>query len=116
MEIKVAAVRLARSGMSLSAVASGFGVHPSTVSRWWQLARQGGLNALLRKPVPGRPRKVTSTQLRSLVLRMGKTPEANGLAGRRWTARRVADLIRREYGVSYHPSHVWRLLQSLVKK
>jgi transposase len=30
-----------------------------------------------------------------------------------WTAWRVADLIKRECDVEYHPGHVWRLLKQL---
>jgi transposase len=30
-----------------------------------------------------------------------------------WTTRRVAELIRRQFAVRYHPNHVWRLLVGL---
>jgi len=39
--------------------------------------------------------------------------EAFGFRGQVWTAQRVAEVIKREYGVSYHPGHCSRLLQRL---
>jgi transposase len=33
-----------------------------------------------------------------------------GFRGDRWTRERVAAVIRREFGVSYHPAHISRLL------
>jgi hypothetical protein len=37
----------------------------------------------------------------------------HGFRGEAWTCERVAGLIRREFGVSYHPAHVSRLLKAL---
>ena len=110
-QVRIAAVRLVRSGMTRSAVARAFGLDPSTVSRWWRLSRTGGSNALLRRPVPGRPRRLQASQVRQLGPYLKRPPSAVGLAGPRWTLALVADLIRRLYGVSYHPSHVSRLLK-----
>jgi transposase len=30
-----------------------------------------------------------------------------------WTLPRVTELIRQEFGVRYHPAHVWKILTSL---
>src|SRR2546425_13359241 len=109
-DVKIAAVRLVRSGMSQTAVASAFAVHPSTVSRWWRLARTGGANALARRPVSGRPSKLPPKELRRLAALLGQPPSQHGLEGHRWTLALVAELIRRTFGVTYHPSHVWRLV------
>lgn len=42
--------------------------------------------------------------------------EAHGFRGEVWTCARVAEVIRREFGVSYHPAHVSRLLKALKQK
>ncbi len=39
--------------------------------------------------------------------------EAFGFRGAIWTCGRVAHLIREQFGVSYHPAHVSRLLKQL---
>ena len=38
--------------------------------------------------------------------------EAHGFRGEIWTCERVAIVIRREFGVSYHPAHVSRVLRA----
>jgi transposase len=45
------------------------------------------------------------------LLRQGA--EAYGFRGQVWTCGRIAAVIRREFGISYHPVHVGRLLQAL---
>ncbi|HKZ98160.1 MAG TPA: helix-turn-helix domain-containing protein [Thermoplasmata archaeon] len=115
-DVKVAAVRLLRSGMAQAAVAEAFDVDPSTVSRWWALARRGGANALMRRPVSGRPRKLPLKDLTRILAVLREKPSRHGFPGSRWSPRHVAQLIRRETGVSYHPSHVSRLLLALGRK
>jgi transposase len=39
--------------------------------------------------------------------------KAHGFRGEAWTCERVAIVIRREFGMSYHPAHVSRLLKAL---
>jgi transposase len=39
--------------------------------------------------------------------------EAHGFRGEVWTCERVAIVIRREFGVSYHPAHVSRVVRAL---
>lgn len=99
--------------MAQRAVAEAFDVHPSTVSRWCTLASEGGLNALARRPVTGRPRKLSTLALGELPHLLEDAPSHHGVEGRRWNLARVAQLIRRRYGVIYHPSHVSRILRSL---
>ncbi|MFQ6013228.1 MAG: helix-turn-helix domain-containing protein [Thermoplasmata archaeon] len=112
-ELRIAAVRLVRAGVAQQAVAGAFDLHPSTVSRWCRLAREGGLNALARRPVTGRPRKLSDQALRELPGILRDPPSVHGLAGRRWTLSRVTALIHGRYGVRFHPSHVGRILRSL---
>ena len=38
---------------------------------------------------------------------------AHGFRGEVWTCERVARLILREFGVSYHPAHVSRIVRAL---
>jgi transposase len=39
--------------------------------------------------------------------------EAHGFRGEVWTCERVAIVIRKEFGVSYHPAHVSRVVRAL---
>jgi transposase len=40
-------------------------------------------------------------------------PQAFGYATALWTLKRIARVIRKQWRVVYHPSHVWRLLGEL---
>jgi transposase len=39
--------------------------------------------------------------------------EAHGFAGEVWTTERVAVLINKQFGVSYYPAHMSRLLKAI---
>jgi transposase len=61
----------------------------------------------------GRKPQLDAADLRRLEAGLKRGPEALGYATSLWTGRRVAELIERQCGVSYHPAHVWRILRRL---
>src|SRR3954471_23821914 len=102
------AVELLDRGESPSTIARILGVHDTSVHRWRRMARQGpGLDA---RPHPG-PRPLLSTEqwveVQRLLLQGAKQ---HGWPNDLWTADRVAALIKRHFGVDYHPEHVRRVL------
>lgn len=106
-------MQLHQDGWYQRDIAAAPGVSEVTVSRWLARARDGGIEALLDHPAPGRPSEPTPAQ-RALIpefLRHG--PEAYGFRGRVWTCARVAKVIEQESGVAYHKGHVARLLKEL---
>jgi transposase len=40
-----------------------------------------------------------------------KGAAAYGFSNDLWTLKRIAAVIRREFGILYHPNHLWRLLR-----
>jgi transposase len=56
---------------------------------------------------------LTPDQQAQLVRWLEQGAEACGFRGAVWTRRRVAQLIRDRFGISYHPTHVGRLLRQL---
>lgn len=107
------AVQLLQAGKTLSAVARALSASVSSVFRWWQAYRKRGLKELRAKPTPGRPARLSQRQRQKLVRLLLRGPLAAGYRTDLWTLQRVAALIDREFGVSYHPSHVWKLLTDL---
>jgi len=103
------AVELLDQGESPTTIARILGVHETSVHRWRRMARKGaGLSA---KPHPG-PTPLLSTekwlQLQQLLL---QGASKHGWPNDLWTAARVAALIKRHFGVGYHPEHVRRVLK-----
>lgn len=108
------AVELHQSGWSSKAIAEALGVGPSAVSNWLKAVREGGLEALrTRRHQTGQWPKLTPEQKQRLLEMLRSGAEEQISIGERWTGKRVAALIRREFGVSYHPEYVPRLLRSL---
>jgi len=103
---------LLEKGLSLTAVAHRVSATVSSVYRWREAARAGGLEALAPKPVPGRPRKLRRSQMRRLLKILLRGAVAYGFPNEIWTLKRIAGVIRNEFGVEYHPSHVWKLMRA----
>lgn len=106
------AVELSKEGKGIREVARQVRASPGAVHRWIQDWKRNGDAALVAKPAPGRPCKLTPKQREKLLKRLLAGALACGFPNEMWTLKRIATLIRREFGVRYHPSHVWRLLQA----
>jgi transposase len=102
---------LKQQGWPQRQIAEALGVSAGAVSQWMTRARQGGPEALRARPSPGAPRQLTPEQLTRLPTLLDRGPTAYGFRGQIWTRKRVAEVMRREFGVVYHPTHVGRLLK-----
>jgi transposase len=107
------ALALLKSGLSLNEVARRIQCVASSVMRWRNAWRKRGPDALKVGASPGRPLKLKATQRRRLVRLLLKGPLAHGYNTNVWTTARIAEVIRREFGVSYHRAHIGRLMHSL---
>ena len=86
---------------------------PSSVSRWKKELEKGGEEALAAKKHQGRPPRLKERQKKELEQILLKGAEAAGYATDLWTLARVAEIIEREFGVQYHPGHVWYILRDM---
>jgi len=100
-------------GMTQQEVASIAGVSQGSISLWKKSYDRNGDNGLQRKKIPGRPRKMTDSQLRKIIFLLAKGPESFGYQNNLWTLKRITKMIKEEFGVSYHPGHVWKILRKL---
>jgi transposase len=62
---------------------------------------------------PGPAPRLTPEQKGRIPELLERGAEAYGFRGDLWTSTRVAEMIRREFGVSYHPDHVGRILRDV---
>jgi transposase len=106
------AVELLSQGLSLREVARRSSASPSSVSAWRDAYRAEGEAGLAAKPVPGRPRKLDPSNLPRLREILLAGAAAYGYSTDLWTLDRIARVVRREFGVKYHPSHVWKILRA----
>ena len=110
---RLQAWHLKQQGWSQRQIAAALGVSEGAVSQWMARAGDGGPEALRHRPPPGAPRRLSAEQLARLPTLLQRGPTAYGLRGELWTRTRVAVIIRVEFGVSYHPRHVGRLLKAI---
>jgi transposase len=104
---------LAQDGWSGRAIAKALGVTPGAVSQWLKRAREGGAQALIHRMPPGSAPRLSAEQLAQLPILLNYGAEAYGFLGDVWTSRRVAAVIKQEFGVVYHRAHVSRLLRQI---
>jgi transposase len=104
---------LLQEGLSLNAVARRLGCAASSVLRWRHAVRRYGADGFRVDASPGRPPKLTAAQRHRLARRLLRGPLAAGYQTDLWTTARIAELIRRQFHVRYHPDHVGRLLHAM---
>jgi transposase len=107
------AIQLLQQGKSPSEVARAVNSSTSSVWRWRQAYRAEGWAGLQARPIPGRPSRLSDSQKEELLRILEHGPVEAGYTTDLWTLSRVADVIRREFGVQYAPSHVWAILVKL---
>lgn len=108
------AVKSVREGESPEDVARILGINRRTIYRWIAAFNDGGQNALLAKPVPGRPSVLSDEELAWLYRNIGeKTPQQFKLEYGLWTVRLIRHLIEYHLGKKLSPATVHRVVRNL---
>ena len=96
-------------------VALAVGVSRQSVSKWKKLAGARGAKAkaLSAKPQHVPTCRLSTSQQAQLRRLLQAGPRSCGFGSDLWTLARVAELVKRRFGVSYNPSHLGRLLHAL---
>ena len=107
------ALGLKRDGWTHQEVAEALDVTKGAVSRWMTRVAREGEEALCARSHLGATPRLSPDQMRLIPEFLSHGAEAYGFRGELWTCARVAEVIRREFGVTYHKDHVSRLLKAL---
>lgn len=107
------AVEAVRQGDEVKDVARIMGVSLRSVHRW--LKQSETPQGLASKPHPGPATKLSPEQQQELERLLLQGAQAHGWANHLWTTQRIAELIRRRFGVSMHHDHVGRFLRERLK-
>ena len=110
---RLRAWELHHQGWKQKDIATALGVTQGAVSQWLTRGRNEGVEALRRRISPGAPARLTGAQLAHLPVLLARGAPAFGFLGDVWTCARVAEVIKHQFGVTYHPDHVGRLLRTI---
>lgn len=105
--------RLLKEGkLSQAEISRQLGVSRATVSEWAKIVKSKGIRGLRKRKAVGQS-KLSKRQKEQLKRMVDRGALASGFPTDRWTLARVRQLIQREFGVSYHPNYLNRLLRQL---
>ena len=107
------AIELFEQGYAPVEVAERLGVARRSVRRWKAAYRKRGEAGIRARPASGRPLKLNARGRRRLERVLLKGAKAACFPTDLWTCRRVAQVIRKAFGVTYHVDHIGRLLRYL---
>lgn len=110
---RIYAIGLLQQGKNDRQVASELHVAPRSVGRWREKYSRYGFKGISAKPRPGRPCFLSAEEKSELETVLLNGAKSAGFDTDLWTCPRVAELIRRNFGVHYHVDHIGRLLHSL---
>src|SRR5712692_9028638 len=114
-ERRMRAADLFEQGVSPAEIARQLGVCHQIVSDWRAVWRRSGRDGLRGAGRAGRLPKLSREQLAEVEAALAKGAEANGYANDVWTLKRVAEVIERVTGVTYHPARVWYILRHWLR-
>ena len=103
---RLLAVERISEGYTAAEVAEFLGVDPRSVRRWAAAYRAGGGQALRPRPASGRPPKLSVTQGKIALRWLTEGPRHHGFETGLWTAARLGQLIREEFGVTLNPRYL----------
>lgn len=110
---KLRAIYHVRKGKSFSVAAALSSSTKTSVHRWYTEFQINGLEGLKPKPIPGRPKKISSTQNKKLENFLITTVSEERNQKKRRTLRSISRLVKKDLGIRYDPSYYWYMLRKL---
>lgn len=110
---RMEAVPLFESGMSGSEVARRLGVSAQAACVWRKKWQEGGVAALRSIGPRGHKPALGPEELLILREELLRGPRAHGYSTELWTLARIAELIKKRFGVGLSVTQVWRILQGM---
>jgi transposase len=111
-QLRQAAVARFVAGERPRQVAPALGVSYEAVRVWYRRWGAGDAS-LLEVKRRGPPARLTPAQLEQLQQELLRGPTAHGYRTELWTLKRIAQVIKQRFGVTYHPGHVFKVLRAL---
>jgi transposase len=111
--LRIQAIMLSVQKQTTGQIAGGLQVDRTRVHAWVGAWNEHGEDGLLEGHRSGRPAQLNAPQREQLSDILESGPVAHGLNTGVWTSPLIAQIIREEFAVNYHPGHVRHLLKAL---
>jgi transposase len=105
--------KLYQQGWKQNAIAAALGVSKGAVSQWIKVGKTAGEEGLRGRVAKGPRPRLSEKQITQLPTLLDQGAEVHGFRGEVWSTTRVAALIKKQFGVSYHPAHMSRMLKHI---
>jgi len=96
---RATAIRLFHQGYAALEIAEMVSASRASVQNWHQRWREGGIEALANKPIPGRKPKANATYRETLDQVLDTDPHELGYAFSIWTIERLSQHLEKETGI-----------------
>jgi transposase len=103
---KLAVHRIVDEGYNIQQVSDFLGVDASSIRRWLRSYERNGDKGLSGEPASGRPRKLTAFQEKIVARWLSEDPSSFGFHTELWTASRLTQLIKHEFGIVFNSHYI----------
>lgn len=110
---RIRAAALFRTKLKHAEIARRFMVSRAAIRQWYVIWKKNGRRGLRGAGRLGRKPRLTTEKIEQVRKVLLKGPEAAGYQTEFWNLDRIAAVIRKTVRVSYHPSHVWKVLANM---
>ena len=111
---RIRAVELVEQGEPPEEVAHFLGCGRSSVYTWAKRAKES-IENIASKPHAGPRPRLDTAQLEQLEELLREGAKHHGWPTELWTAARVAELIERQFRITFHPEHVRKILKRRLR-
>ena len=112
--MRMQAIKAVQGGQSATEVAKADGINRQTIYRWMANYLSGGQEALLAKPIPGRPSKLSDKQMRWIAEAVGNdTPQQYEFEFALWTLKIIGTLIQKQFDIKLSINTLSRVMKLL---
>jgi transposase len=110
---RMKAAQYFEEGLPQADIARKLKVTPAAVCQWHTVWEEEGKEGLKSKGCPGMKSWLTASDIQKVKKALVKGPQSFGYETDLWTLERIEALIEKLTKVSYHPSHVWKILRAM---
>jgi transposase len=110
-ERRLKADELFEQGYNQNQVSIKLGVNRSSTCRWEKQKEEKGIEGLKARKSPGHPTKLNNVQKEELRTILINGALKCGYETDLWTLPRISDIIKKKFGIIYHPASLSRTLR-----